>query len=338
MTATLDLDPTRVIALVREHYALDVLRLESFSGESATTCRITTADARYVFKAGIVATDAEAAQVRWQGAVIADLHRAGLSVQEPLPSLDGELTALSSVDGHSIAMQVFGWLDGDRVADVPMDAALLRDIGTTAARLATALDAVPVSPGPSSHSWDVRRSGEVLDTMLPLLDDHLASLCVRARDLFLAVDLTGLPSGTVHQDLNDFNLLASASPDGTMAISGILDFGDLLDGPKVAELAVAAAYAVRRTSDPLDALVAVVSGWSAVRPLTSQECSVIFPIAVARLAVNAAVWSARLASSRGEYGQARMGGSVEAIERCLALDPREVLNRVRGAASLSPVL
>ena len=122
-----------------------------------------------------------------------------------------------------------------------------------------------------------------------------------------------------------------------MAVSGILDFGDLLDGPKVAELAVAAAYAIRRTSHPLDALETVVSGWTAVRPLTSQECSVIFPIAVARLAVNAAVWSARLASSRGEYGQARMGGSVEAVERCLDLDPREVLNRVRGAASLSPV-
>lgn len=339
MSPILDLDPADVVTLARDHYALEVLLLESFSGESATTSRITTEAGRFVFKAIAVHTDAEAEQVRWQGDVITQLHAAGLAVQQPHPSASGEITVVTTIHGTTIAVQILEWLEGSRVADVPMDAALLHDIGVTAARLATALDAVVPSPGPSGHPWDVRRSAEVLDATLPQLrDDKLVSLCSAARDLFLSVDLGPLSTGTVHQDLNDFNLLAAQDANGVSSVSGILDFGDLLEGVKIAELGVAAAYGMRRASDPIPALETVVRGWASIRGLTAEECEVLFPIAVTRLAVNAAVWSARLQGSRGEYGRDRLQGSAETVERCLAHDPREVLNRVRRAASLGPLV
>lgn len=165
-----------------------------------------------------------------------------------------------------------------------------------------------------------------------------ASLPVQAKTTSLSrfsrevlPQLDSLPRAVVHHDLHDANLLTSADADGRRYVSGILDFGDTVHGVRVAELAVAAAYAARPCADPVGALLTVLAGWvDAGAELTALERQVLYPAAIGRLAVNAAVWASRSAGPRGDYARARANGSLDALGRMLAVSTAEVTSDIRN--------
>jgi 4-aminobutyrate aminotransferase-like enzyme len=106
----------------------------------------------------------------------------------------------------------------------------------------------------------------------------------------LAPRLASLRRSAVHNDLNDNNVLVAA--DGSLherhqQISGILDFGDMVFGYTVADLAVACAYVMLGATDPLAAAASVVRGYHRAFPLDEDELSALFGLMVLRLCMSA---------------------------------------------------
>ena len=66
----------------------------------------------------------------------------------------------------------------------------------------------------------------------------------------------------------------------------VIDFGDMHHGLTVAELAIAAAYALLGKRDPLAAAAAVVRGYHAALPLEETEIALLHTLIAARLAVS----------------------------------------------------
>jgi hydroxylysine kinase len=194
---------------------------------------------------------------------------------------------------------------------VRVDPPLLRAVGETAARVSVALDGLD-PPAPTCHAWELIRAGDTLRGVVGQVPDRrvAAALDVFERDLRPLFDR--LPWTIVHHDLHDSNLLVGAG-----RITGILDFGDLTYGPRLAELAVAAAYAARNTADPHAAVLEVAAGWASVLPLTAEETQGLLPAVVTRLATNVAVWASRATGPRAQYATARAAGSVDALEALL---------------------
>ena len=135
----------------------------------------------------------------------------------------------------------------------------------------------------------------------------------------------------MHQDLNDFNVLVAENAKGQLKVSGIIDFGDTLDSIRVAEVVVAGAYSMLRQQDPLGALAAVVAGFNSVVPLTILERSVIFPLAAARLCLNACTWTKRTIMDPGPYGASRMMYTWPTVQLVAPLDPAQALKRIEIA-------
>lgn len=100
--------------------------------------------------------------------------------------------------------------------------------------------------------------------------------------------LAALPHAAIHNDLNDHNFLVEATGD-SVRVSGLLDFGDLISGARVADLAIAAAYIVLdqpRPLETLETLAAYVAGVHAVAPLSEEELALLWPLLLTRLAVS----------------------------------------------------
>jgi 4-aminobutyrate aminotransferase-like enzyme len=154
--------------------------------------------------------------------------------------------------------------------------------------------------------------------------------------------LAALPTAVVHHDLNDFNVLARRSPDGRHGVYAVLDFADALHTARVSELAIAVAYAMLRKPDPLRAAAGVVRGYVTRAELTDAELAVLFPMAAARLCVNAVTWTHRCAEGDHPYGRERMRHTWPAIAR-LARTPPELAAAVLseaasvGRAAVGPV-
>jgi 4-aminobutyrate aminotransferase-like enzyme len=96
--------------------------------------------------------------------------------------------------------------------------------------------------------------------------------------------LSSLPRGVIHNDANDYNLLVS---DGEL--SGILDFGDMIEGALISELANACAYAMFDKAEPWRAARALTAGYHQARPLTEEEVRLLFPLIATRLAMSVAI-------------------------------------------------
>ncbi|WP_262299390.1 aminotransferase class III-fold pyridoxal phosphate-dependent enzyme [Microvirga sesbaniae] len=170
----------------------------------------------------------------------------------------------------------------------PQTHSLLREIGATLAMMDRALEGFAHPALGRDIKWDLRRSGWIRDAT-GLIDGagrrEIVERIVAAFDDDLLGRLNALPTTAIHNDINDYNMLVDAST-GEPRLSGIIDFGDMIDAPAVAELAIAGAYAVLGQERPVAALAALVAGYNGVRPLSDEELALIYPLVLTRLAVS----------------------------------------------------
>lgn len=322
------LSAAEVKSILAQEYGLFDARVDLIPSEIATVCRVTVAEGVMAFKA-LPSDLVNAAEVIWQGDVMTAVHQRGLPVAELRPDRAGRATSQTTVNGRDLLVQISTWLPGKPLADLEViDDGLLTEIGALAAHLSLVLGAAPPPPSPPTHRWELSRSKHSIDeALVAVTDPQTRDLCTRAGELFdraVGPRLNSLPRALVHHDLHDSNLLTSMESGGRRYLSGLLDFGDLVVGVRVAELAVAAAYACRHHSDPVAALLQVASGWGEIVPLDRSEAEVLLPAAIARLGVNAAVWSSQLNTNRREYALSRATGSLQTLQILLAADINEV--------------
>lgn len=165
---------------------------------------------------------------------------------------------------------------------------LVREFGGAVARLDRALADFAHPQLGREIKWDLRRADWIAEHLgliadagrRTLLDDVLS----RYHEMLPA--LRREPVAAIHNDLNDHNILVAPGDDGALHVSGILDLGDLLLGPVVAEVAIAAAYVALDHPHPERAIAALVAGYHAVTPLTGPQVDLIWPLLRARLGVS----------------------------------------------------
>lgn len=321
----LDVPVNEIRHILRTGYGLDADHVDVLSGELATVCRVVAHGRSYALKA-VPVQGAEVHHVRWQTDVMQRLSKHGLPVPAVTPDLAGRALYEHVRGDVLVLVQLTEWLSDPPLGEVRVDRPLLRSVGETAAQVSMGLQGLE-PPVPASHSWELVRTRESVGAVLGEVGDvRVAQLVREALDVFdrrLAPLLPDLPWCVVHHDLHDSNLLVGASPaGGRRYITGILDFGDMVRAPRVAELSVAAAYAARNTTDPRGALIDVAAGWSSRLDLTRDEARALLPAAIARLAVNSAIWASRMSGPRASYARARVGGSTRALASLLEVEPR----------------
>ena len=147
--------------------------------------------------------------------------------------------------------------------------------------------------------------GTAIDRLMAAYDRHTAGLLPRLRQ------------GAVHNDLNDYNLLVGGGPgpfERFTRVTGIIDFGDMVHGPVVGDLAVAAAYPLLDAPDPLTVLAELVRGYHAAWSMTGDEMEALWGLAMLRLCLSVAMAAEQQAR---DPGNSYLGISQEPIRRTL---------------------
>ena len=339
------LSELEISAVLREHFGIVVRSQQPLPGEVDQNVAVTGQDGvRVVLKASRAATSG--AQAAWQSRILLHLEQAAPGLAVPVPRLLRTGRGADHVrvrDGDdAVLVRVLSWLDGVMLADLRRHSVgLLHGVGEAAAALVTALDGLPAPEGvAATHHWDLLQAPSAIQAGLPSVGERDRRVDVEKVlgwfERHVEPVRSSLPRGVVHQDLNDFNLLAAPGPDGDHRLSGILDFSDALHTARVCELAIATAYAMLRKDDPLTAAGSVVAGFHAITPLNDAELSVVFPLAVARLCVNATTWTHRRSTSPSEYGESRVRHTWPLIARLARLAPSFAEAALRQAAGREP--
>src|SRR5262249_22635356 len=152
---------------------------------------------------------------------------------------------------------------------------LLEDFGRSIATLGCSLATFDHPAIHRDFYWDLANARGIVDQYRPLVRD--ASLGAAIDTLIDRCDrhvrLDTLPRRAIHADLNDYNVLVYGSLRNAdaMRVSGIVDFGDMVYSYGVGDLAIAAAYMLLDSIDPLATLAALVRGHTSVSRLAENE-------------------------------------------------------------------
>lgn len=249
-------------------------------------------------------------------------------------------------DGQDIAQQgvhfvrLITALDGTALGDTPRQSdALLRDLGRAVAAIDRALEAFHHPALDRTFHWDLATAPSVIAERLPLVTDaaarEMVERVVAIHREHVAPRLAGFRRSAIHGDVNDYNVLVDRR---AQAITGIVDFGDMVVSHTVNDVAIAMAYASLGKADPLAAAAQVAAGYHAANPLTEDEIAALHGLMLLRLGLSVCVAAAQQAERpEQEYlgiSQAPIRTTLPAL---LGIHPRLAHYRIREALGLSPV-
>jgi 4-aminobutyrate aminotransferase-like enzyme/Ser/Thr protein kinase RdoA (MazF antagonist) len=262
----------------------------------------------------------------------------GLPIPRMRPTLRGEeMATLADRAGTSFLCRLFERLPGKPLAVArPHSDALLRSIGSVMGRLDRALEGFAHEEQSRYLKWnpdnaraivagarDLIHDGErrdLLEHYLALIEDEVSPVFSR------------LPRGVIHNDPNDYNLLVNEGE-----ISGILDFGDMVESAVVCDLANACAYAMFGKDDPLGAARTVAAAYHHERPLSEEEIRLLFPLIATRLAMSVSISARQFRDEpEKEYLRVSEASAFELLSRLRGISPTFAHCGFRACCGLSP--
>lgn len=314
--------------------------LEPIAGEYDLNFHVSANDGqRYILK--VMRAGRDTAFVDLLCSAHAHIRARDASVPVPfvVPTRGGASWAVRrDADGGERIVWLLGLLDGIEFARFrPHSHALIADLGATVARMDRAL-ADFAHPGlQRDFKWDLRKADWI--------GAHLHEFTVPARRaiveqiitryLALQPALEAQPLSAIHNDLNEYNILVARHRDGRPAVSGIIDFGDVVAGPIVAEIAIAGAYLVLGQRHPERAFAEFVGAYHRVHPLTEAQVDQLWPLLLMRLAVSVTN-SAQMQRERPDdsYVVVSEGPAWQFLERARDLGEGLISLRLRVACGL----
>ncbi|XP_071844421.1 hydroxylysine kinase-like isoform X2 [Apostichopus japonicus] len=173
-------------------------------------------------------------------------------------------------------------------------------------------DSQPLKELSNNSYWSLEQAGEVSNYMEVVTDEELSSIILQVVIRFkenVLPRLSDLPSGIIHGDYNDDNIIISSSseqcitpssselndevnvidsePSVRFSITGVIDFSDMSHSYLVFDIAKALSFMV--ITDVPDIMVAVkhfMNGYSSSRELLQVEKDVLISCTMASLAQN----------------------------------------------------
>jgi len=186
----------------------------------------------------------------------------------------GELIgSVQGAAGSAHFVRLLTYLPGKPLALArPHDAQLLTSLGRFFGHIDHALQDFDHPAAHRDFHWDLQHAARVIAGHVDLVENPAdRDLVRRFFERYRAQTEPQLPElrcSVIHSDANDYNVLVGTVGDRRQAVTGVIDFGDMVYSRTVNELAIACAYAMLDKADPLAAAQSVVNGYHQVYPLT----------------------------------------------------------------------
>ncbi|EJZ22001.1 aminotransferase [Rhizobium sp. Pop5] len=252
--------------------------------------RVDTDHGRYVLK--ICHAAYETRELEAQNAAIHHLKgkQDAPRVPDVIAANDGREIVTVTVREQDYLVRLLEYLEGQGLTELAYVApASVAALGALCARLAQALADFSHPGLDRSLQWDLRRAGPVAVQLLSAITDSAARDRI-AKTMVMAVRriqplAPSLRLQAVHHDVTGDNVVGHRDTRGHTIPDGVIDFGDIIRGWLVGDLAVTCAALLHQADgDPFHILPAVTA-YQAIYPLIEEELKALWPLIVARAVI-----------------------------------------------------
>ena len=313
-----------VRSLLHDSWGLIDATWSAFGSERDDTLHVSCASGEFVLKVAHPLDDPD--RLHRQLSLMEFVEKAPLpfATQTPVPTSSGDITA--RINGRLAHLLPF--LPGTPIRRSPQHSQGLANIGAAVWQLQQQMAPYPESYD-TEHPWALMSLDTVVGKLDAVSPDNIRRGCELILGHVISVTLPrldSLPTQPTHNDSHTDNVLV----DGQTVV-GIVDWGDSISQPRVADLAVAASYArgyhpMWLEGDPWQAATMLRKGYiDAGGPDEHRE--LFGELVIARLAqrivLNLAI--AQHASDGGEYARRNMVNSVRDIDDLFVTRADDVL-------------
>jgi 4-aminobutyrate aminotransferase-like enzyme/Ser/Thr protein kinase RdoA (MazF antagonist) len=330
-------DAEALKAFAAEFYGLQGI-WTPLEGERDRNYRIALADGRsVVFK---LCHPAEGTDVlRCQSEALE--HIAATDPALPVPRLirpqAGGLLGRFMHQDTAYPVTVLSWLEGEVLGEATLPPPALYELGRLLARLGLALRGfVSGAPAQRDLVWDVRNVLRLQPHMqaLPPEDRPLAETILARHAEVTAPAMRHMRCQIVHGDVHPYNALVG--PDGQ--VSGLIDFGDMVHGPLILELANAAGDFLTPSQDPAQTIFEMVRGFHSLTPLEEAEADALLDLIEVRLLMTPLIDNLKRANGIASQGYFENfnGRSLPMIRTLRGIGHDRLRGLIRRAAAFPP--
>lgn len=277
--------------LARDFYGLHG-GLEALHGERNENYRARGDDGREI----ILKLSGAADDLGGIGLQIAALdHIARFAPDLPVPRVIRTRDGRAWTDRDGLRIFAVSALPGEPVADHDRWVDLLGPLATHMGKISRALRGFRHGWAPDRLVWDLRSAPRLAPAAVLIRDRGIRSTVEGIFASFVACVVPrfdGYRGQFLHNDGNTPNVLADGTP---LAISGVVDFGDMTFGPMVVDIAVGCADNTPPGITALPTILKQLAAFSAERPLEDDELELLYDCILARMAVGVTVQEWRVA-------------------------------------------
>ena len=259
-------------------------------------------------------------------------------VPELIAALDGGDVVTVSAEGEQYRARLLRYIEGVPLSNFrPHSDALLADIGARLGALSARMQGFSHSEKRLDYRWHIGNLLAVAGYARDLPPDKRALLDHFLR-LYEAEALPALPNlrhSFAYNDPNDSNILVRADDPERPRVAGLIDFGDMVYGPTVADLAVALAYIMMGSARPLDKAAPVIRAYHSQFPLKEDEIRLLYPLIAARLCLSVCIsWHQQRQDPNNRHLSISEAGAWELLAKLPGLHPRFAHYAFRAACGL----
>lgn len=324
-----NLSPDLIERAVSDAYDLEG-QWRTLSGEREQNFRLTTRNGQiYVVK--VASRDEPLHSLLFQTQALEHIARVdpGLVVPRLRRTMAGEpIAKVLDAAGREHALRVLSFVPGDTVLSQlqkhgrNLTAGDLMALGAASGRLARALQGFHGRGAPESMPWDLSGGllfSEQLRAQMPSSIAPIFTAVLPRLSQVVHETLPTLRAQVIYNDFHESNVLVSA--DEPMVVEGVIDFGDMIFGPVVQDIAVCAASLIHWSPDPVFAAECLVRGYQRHMPLEAADLAVLKDLILARLLLQVGLVSHQ-GSVQGRHDpdlDALQSLYIKAIERISAV-------------------
>ena len=325
-------------AMVRQHYGLSAVVIRSLPSELDRNFHICSeAGAQFVLK--IAHSSVSDSVLDLQNCTLRHLRATMDVIPELIAAKDGADTVhIRATSGDLYRARLLRFIDGVPLSDFrPHSDELLADIGRALGQLSARMQGFQHPEERQTYRWNICNLGEVaryasdLPPAKKALLDHFLRLY--AAEVKPALPMLRQSHG--YNDPNDSNILVSAAGGECPRVAGLIDFGDMVYGPAVADLAVALAYIMMDSGRTLEKAAPVIRAYHEAFPLREDEIQLLYPLIAARLCLSVCIsWHQQRREPDNRHLSISESGAWKLLAELRDIHPRFAHYSFRAACGL----
>ncbi len=251
------------------------------------------------------------------------------------------ITLVTDQNKNEFCFRVLSYLNGNFYVDSKRDThnnQLWHSLGAFMANISQGLSDFTHAGAYRYFEWDLAHGYGICHTKKHLLNQSQQKIVDYFLQLYQTQTMPVLPKcrqAVIHNDANDYNLLID-NIDYATAITGLIDFGDMVFSHVINELAITCAYALMEQSDPIATMCTIVAGYHLHYELTNTELEVLFSLVALRLCVS--VCNSALAikeQPNNDYLLVSVKPAWQLLTQLQQQNPYAVLCQLRNACGFS---